>query len=90
MKDKKSKKCLSHRTFCVKRDLSKNELKKIQKKTKLPICDGSSFPYIKFCGGDASNWSPPDKNGNPKQCIIKNPANTNLASGSIYTCGFLW
>ena len=88
MKDKK--KCISIRTNCTKRDLSNKELKKLSKKNGLPICDGSSFPYIKYCGGDASNWSPPDKKGNPKQCIIKNPANSNLAPGSIYTCGFLW
>ena len=51
----------------------------------LPVCDGSGFPYVEGCYTDASNWSP-----EPKQCIIENPATTNLASGSLYTCGFLW
>ena len=75
---------------CNKRDLSKKKLMKIQKKSNLPFCDGSSYPYVKGCFSDMSNWSPPNKDGTPKQCIIINPATTNLQSGSIYTCGFSW
>ena len=75
---------------CQKRDLTHKQIKKLQKKTKLPLCDGTSYPYIMECGVDASNWSAPKKDGSPKQCIIINPATTNLQSGSIYTCGFLW
>ena len=51
----------------------------------LPVCDGSGFPYVEGCYDDMSNWS-----SGPKQCIIKDPATPNLASGSLYTCGFLW
>ncbi len=51
----------------------------------LPVCDGYGFPYVEGCYSDASNWSP-----EAKQCIIENPGTTNLASGSLYTCGFLW
>ena len=51
----------------------------------LPVCDGSGFPYVEGCYHDMSNWSP-----GSKQCIIKNPGTSNLASGSLYTCGFLW
>jgi hypothetical protein len=75
---------------CIRSDTPSKEIKKLQKKTGLPICDGTSYPFIKHCSNNASNWSPPDKNGNPKQCIITNPATPNLNHGSIYTCGFLW
>ena len=51
----------------------------------LPVCDGWGFPYVEGCYSDASNWSV-----GPKQCIIENPGTSNLASGSLYTCGFLW
>ncbi len=51
----------------------------------LPVCNGAGYPYVEGCYSDASNWS-----GQPKQCIIENPATPNLASGSLYTCGFLW
>ena len=74
--------------YCKRRDLNKKNLLKLQKKTNLPFCDGSGYPYVKGCFKDMSNWSPPDKNGNPKQCIIINPATTSLQTGSIYTCGF--
>lgn len=53
--------------------------------TWLPVCDGSGYPFVKGCFHDMSNWT-----AGPKQCIIENPATPNLASGSLYTCGFLW
>lgn len=74
----------------AKRDLSEEELQHIANEWGLPICDGWGFPYVKGCFGDASNWSPHPGQQGPKQCIIKNPGNSNLAPGSIYTCGFLW
>ena len=74
---------------CVRKaDLNMKQIKKLQKKTGLPICDGSSYPFIKGCYSDMSNWS--GGGGPRKQCIIVNPATTNLSSGSIYTCGFQW
>ena len=51
----------------------------------LPVCDGAGFPYVRGCFSDMSNWT-----SGPKQCIIENPGTTNLANGSLYTCGFLW
>lgn len=57
---------------------------------KIPTCDGSGFPYVENCFSDMSNWTAPNKQGQAKQCYLYNPGNTNLANGSIYTCGFLW
>jgi hypothetical protein len=50
-----------------------------------PVCDGWGFPYVEGCYQDMSNWTP-----GTKQCIITNPGTSNLKSGSLYTCGFLW
>ena len=50
-----------------------------------PVCDGWGFPYVEGCYHDMSNWTP-----GTKQCIITNPGTSNLESGSLYTCGFLW
>ncbi len=50
-----------------------------------PVCDGWGYPYVEGCYNDASNWST-----GAKQCIIENPASPNIASGSLYTCGFIW
>ena len=57
---------------------------------KIPTCDGWGFPYVEHCFNDMSNWSAPQASGQPKQCYLYNPGNSNLANGSIYTCGFLW
>lgn len=73
--------------WAKKRDLTHEQAKKLQKETGLPFCDGSGFPYVEGCYSDMSNWS---GGPTPKQCIITNPATTNLAPYSIYTCGFLW
>lgn len=56
----------------------------------VPTCDGSGFPYVKGCYHDMSNWTAPSSTGGPKQCYMYNPGSTNLSSGSLYTCGFLW
>ena len=96
MPSKKIPYCIDNTNKCVRltsrsADLTSKQLKKLQKKTKLPLCDGTSFPFIQHCSNNAANWSAPDpKTNQPKQCIITNPATTNLAHGSIYTCGFLW
>ena len=75
---------------CGRRDLTASQTKQVGAKWNLPTCDGTGFPFVKGCYGNASNWSPHPGQQGPKQCIIKNPGNSNLAPGSIYTCGFLW
>ena len=74
----------------MKQNIKKNIKKKKSKNIKLPLCDGTNFPFIKQCSKNASNNSTADKNGNPKQCIINKPGISSLKPGSIYTCGFLW
>ena len=70
---------------------SKSKSNKLHKKLKLPYCDGKNFPFVKQCYNDSTNWSKPNpKTDKTYQCIITNPGNTNLAPGSIYSCGRLW
>ena len=36
---------------------TQSEALALQKKTGLPFCDGTGFPYVKGCYSDMSNWS---------------------------------